>query len=105
MKKIIDCGGVWSLWRGNGTYVMHQFPYSAINFFVYEHTLDFLEQRRRGRQHEHDNRRRIMVITLTIVTKRLRPQSNWLTVLPNVSGSRRIHRILTRSTSWHGTSS
>ncbi len=58
MKKIIDRGGVWSLWRGNGTSVLHRFPYSAINFFVYEHTLDFLEQRHRDRQHEHDNRRR-----------------------------------------------
>lgn len=54
MKKIIDRGGVWSLWRGNGTSVLHRFPYSAINFFVYEHTLDYLEQRNRQRQQEHD---------------------------------------------------
>lgn len=29
-----------SLWRGNGTSVLHRFPFSAINFYVYENMLD-----------------------------------------------------------------
>jgi solute carrier family 25 (mitochondrial phosphate transporter), member 23/24/25/41 len=41
-QKIIDRGGWKSLWRGNMTSVLHRFPYSAINFYVYEHTLDTL---------------------------------------------------------------
>mmetsp|Transcript_939 Transcript_939/g.1996 ORF Transcript_939/g.1996 Transcript_939/m.1996 type:complete len:374 (+) Transcript_939:346-1467(+) len=42
ISKIIERGGVKSLWRGNMTSVIHRFPYSAINFFVYENTLDTL---------------------------------------------------------------
>jgi solute carrier family 25 phosphate transporter 23/24/25/41 len=42
LRKIIDRGGFFSLWRGNATSVLHRFPYSAINFYVYEHTLDAL---------------------------------------------------------------
>jgi solute carrier family 25 phosphate transporter 23/24/25/41 len=42
LRKIIDRGGFLSLWQGNATSVLHRFPYSAINFYVYEHTLDAL---------------------------------------------------------------
>jgi Mitochondrial carrier protein len=42
LKKIVERGGILALWRGNGTSVLHRFPYSAINFFVYERTLDAL---------------------------------------------------------------
>lgn len=42
MKKIVERGGVLSLWKGNGTSVLHRFPFSAINFFVYENMLDSL---------------------------------------------------------------
>ncbi len=42
ISKIIERGGIKSLWRGNMTSVIHRFPYSAINFFVYENTLDVL---------------------------------------------------------------
>lgn len=41
-SKIIERGGIISLWKGNMTSVIHRFPYSAINFFVYENTLDVL---------------------------------------------------------------
>ena len=41
-KKIVERGGIISLWRGNGTSVLHRFPYSAINFFVYENMLEAL---------------------------------------------------------------
>ncbi|KAG7346243.1 mitochondrial carrier protein [Nitzschia inconspicua] len=41
-NKIVERGGLRSLWRGNMTSVLHRFPYSAINFFVYENTLDIL---------------------------------------------------------------
>ena len=42
VKKIIERGGILSMWRGNMTSVLHRFPYSAINFYIYENTLDFL---------------------------------------------------------------
>lgn len=41
-RKIIDRGGILSLWKGNLTSVIHRFPYSAINFYCYETSLDFL---------------------------------------------------------------
>lgn len=41
-KKIIDRGGILSLWKGNLTSVIHRFPYSAINFYCYETSLGFL---------------------------------------------------------------
>jgi hypothetical protein len=47
-QKIIERGGYKSLWRGNMTSVIHRFPYSAINFFVYENTLDTLVGMRRN---------------------------------------------------------
>jgi len=34
-----------SLWRGNGTSVLHRFPFSAINFYVYENMLDITSGR------------------------------------------------------------
>jgi Mitochondrial carrier protein len=42
IRKVVERGGLRSLWRGNMTSVLHRFPYSAINFYVYEHTLDAL---------------------------------------------------------------
>lgn len=45
-SKIIERGGVAGFWRGNMTSVLHRFPYSAINFFVYENTLDTLTDMR-----------------------------------------------------------
>eukprot|EP00591_Stephanopyxis_turris_P008934 CAMPEP_0195527684 /NCGR_PEP_ID=MMETSP0794_2-20130614/29556_1 /TAXON_ID=515487 /ORGANISM="Stephanopyxis turris, Strain CCMP 815" /LENGTH=271 /DNA_ID=CAMNT_0040658661 /DNA_START=38 /DNA_END=853 /DNA_ORIENTATION=+ len=48
-RKIIERGGWLSMWKGNGTSVLHRFPYSAINFYCYENALDVLigAQRRR----------------------------------------------------------
>jgi len=43
-RKIVERGGLWSLWRGNGTSVLHRFPYSAINFYVYESMLKLLHE-------------------------------------------------------------
>jgi len=43
-KKIMQRGGFFSFWKGNGTSVLHRFPFSAINFYVYENTLDFLSR-------------------------------------------------------------
>jgi len=40
--KIIERGGIKSLWKGNGTSVIHRFPFSAINFYVYENMLDMI---------------------------------------------------------------
>lgn len=42
VRKIVERGGMLSLWRGNMTSVLHRFPYSAINFYMYENTLDLL---------------------------------------------------------------
>jgi solute carrier family 25 phosphate transporter 23/24/25/41 len=45
-RKIIERGGIRSMWKGNLTSVIHRFPYSGINFFIYENALDVLVQRR-----------------------------------------------------------
>jgi len=45
LNKIIQRGGFMSLWRGNGTSVLHRFPFSAINFYVYENVLDITSGR------------------------------------------------------------
>lgn len=42
MDKIVERGGILSLWKGNGTSVLHRFPFSAINFYAYEKMLDIL---------------------------------------------------------------
>ena len=52
--KIVERGGIWSLWRGNGTSVLHRFPYSAINFFIYENTFRLLSKSDWNRQY-YDN--------------------------------------------------
>ena len=37
-SKIVERWGLKSLWKGNMTLVLHRFPYSAINCYVYENT-------------------------------------------------------------------
>lgn len=49
-QKIVERGGIKSLWKGNMTSVLHRFPYSAINFYVYENTLDMLVGLHRSQQ-------------------------------------------------------
>ncbi|CAB9513774.1 Putative calcium-binding mitochondrial carrier F55A11.4 [Seminavis robusta] len=44
VQKILERGGFISLWKGNLTSVLHRFPYSGINFFVYENVLDMLTE-------------------------------------------------------------
>ena len=53
--KIMQRGGILSFWKGNGTSVLHRFPFSAINFFVYENTLDFLSGRVNDGERDNDN--------------------------------------------------
>jgi hypothetical protein len=53
-SKIVERGGLPSLWRGNMTSVLHRFPYSAINFFVYENTLDVLTGMRADQEPESE---------------------------------------------------
>jgi hypothetical protein len=43
-RKIVERGGLLAMWRGNGTSVLHRFPYSAINFYVYENMLRLLNE-------------------------------------------------------------
>ena len=40
--------GVRALWKGNGVTIAHRLPYSAINFYTYENTLDFIENEVEG---------------------------------------------------------
>jgi hypothetical protein len=55
-QKVVDRGGIMSLWKGNLTSVLHRFPYSAINFYVYENTLDALSQhQKKPRVREDDS--------------------------------------------------
>eukprot|EP00613_Pedinella_sp_CCMP2098_P083577 CAMPEP_0171994010 /NCGR_PEP_ID=MMETSP0993-20121228/278739_1 /TAXON_ID=483369 /ORGANISM="non described non described, Strain CCMP2098" /LENGTH=460 /DNA_ID=CAMNT_0012647079 /DNA_START=84 /DNA_END=1466 /DNA_ORIENTATION=+ len=52
LKKIVGKEGFAAFWKGNGTSVVHRFPYSAINFYVFETSVSFLssltEKRRSG---------------------------------------------------------
>jgi len=54
IQKIIERGGVLSLWKGNGTSCIHRFPFSAINFFCYEQMLDVLTGAGRVDEDDHD---------------------------------------------------
>lgn len=51
-QKIVERGGLKSLWKGNMTSVLHRFPYSAINFYVYENTLDLLVGMKRNKREQ-----------------------------------------------------
>ena len=55
ISKIIERGGILSLWKGNGTSVLHRFPFSAINFYVYEGVLDLLNGPQRLSDDDEDN--------------------------------------------------
>jgi len=48
-QKVFAREGLLGFWRGNGTSVLHRFPYSAINFYVYEGMLDHFRAKRDGR--------------------------------------------------------
>ena len=41
-KTILNSQGIKSFWKGNLTAICHRFPYSAINFTLYEKFRDFL---------------------------------------------------------------
>ncbi|KAL7445505.1 hypothetical protein ACHAXM_011790 [Skeletonema potamos] len=55
IAKIIERGGVLSLWKGNGTSVLHRFPFSAINFYVYEGVMDLLNGPQRLSDDDEDD--------------------------------------------------
>ena len=44
IEKIVERGGIVSMWRGNLTSVIHRFPYSGINFYCYETVIDILRE-------------------------------------------------------------
>lgn len=56
-QKIIERGGFLSLWKGNGTSVLHRFPFSAINFYCYENMLDMLSGIQRIHEDEDGSRK------------------------------------------------
>ena len=43
LRHIVTTEGVRALWKGNGVTIVHRLPYSAINFYTYENTLDVIE--------------------------------------------------------------
>jgi hypothetical protein len=51
-QKVVERGGLISLWKGNMTSVLHRFPYSALNFYIYENTLDVLTGMSRSHKEE-----------------------------------------------------
>ena len=55
ISKIVERGGVLSLWKGNGTSVLHRFPFSAINFYVYEGVMDILNGPQRLSDDDEDD--------------------------------------------------
>jgi len=56
-QKIVERGGFLSLWKGNGTSVLHRFPFSAINFYCYENMLDMLSGIQRIKEDEDGSAR------------------------------------------------
>jgi len=65
VRKIVERGGILSMWRGNMTSVLHRFPYSAINFYVYENALDLLSQQQRRHEEEEAVAQRQLVRRMT----------------------------------------
>ncbi|KAL3776192.1 hypothetical protein ACHAW5_008555 [Stephanodiscus triporus] len=55
ISKIVERGGIMSLWKGNGTSCLHRFPFSAINFYCYETALDLLKGRERLSDDDEDS--------------------------------------------------
>ncbi|KAL7532232.1 hypothetical protein ACHAXR_004505, partial [Thalassiosira sp. AJA248-18] len=53
--KIVERGGIMSLWKGNGTSCLHRFPFSAINFYCYEGVLDILNGPQRLSDEDEDD--------------------------------------------------
>ena len=85
ISKIVERGGIRSLWRGNMTSVIHRFPYSAINFFVYENTLDALAGMRRDQKEKTE--------TVTTLARRM---SHRIYELDDSSSSNDSQRIKKR---------
>ena len=44
-STVVRQEGVLSLWKGNGVTILHRLPYSAVNFWTYEHVLRSLQLR------------------------------------------------------------
>ncbi|KAL7539317.1 hypothetical protein ACHAWF_006372 [Thalassiosira exigua] len=55
LYKIVERGGLMSLWTGNGTSCLHRFPFSAINFWCYEGVLDLLNGPQRLSDDDEDD--------------------------------------------------
>lgn len=55
LAKIVERGGLLSLWKGNGTSCLHRFPFSAINFYCYEGMLDILNGPQRLSEEDEGN--------------------------------------------------
>jgi len=76
-RKIVERGGIMSLWKGNGTSVLHRFPYSAINFFVYENMLHILRANHEAKEEERNETSSQLARRVTRnVTRSNKPDSN-----------------------------
>lgn len=63
LAKIVERGGILSLWRGNGTSCLHRFPFSAINFYCYEGMLDILNGPLRLSDEDEDDMNNTMEVS------------------------------------------
>lgn len=60
-KQIIRQEGLRALWKGNGVTIVHRLPYSAVNFWSYEHCLEWWARRYPSKGNpSHDVLRRLI---------------------------------------------
>ena len=57
LRHVVRSEGLRALWKGNGVTIVHRLPYSATNFWVYEHVNEqvrcIAEQSRGVLRYEH----------------------------------------------------
>lgn len=44
LQHIVRTEGLNALWKGNGVTIIHRLPYSAVNFWTYEHVNELWKQ-------------------------------------------------------------
>ena len=48
LRKVVQEEGFLAFWKGNGTSVLHRFPYAAINFYAYENFKSHFSNRQKA---------------------------------------------------------
>ncbi|CAJ1966778.1 unnamed protein product [Cylindrotheca closterium] len=92
-QKIVERGGIASLWKGNMTSVLHRFPYSAINFYVYENTLDILTGIG-GKHEEVDETVAHLARRMSISTQVKRPSKTSTSSQSQTNQTKPIHKFI-----------